>query len=109
MEWADYGVVKVEYDHKTHRIVRALCVPKPYYNSDGERVTLTRDEMVEAMEKGKTFVSVHKCRNRWTKGLSLFPMEVNGETYIRMRHSMVPMDSHERIPEWCPQYHEISL
>lgn len=103
MEWADYGIVKAEYDHKNHRIIQALLVPHPYYNSNGERVHMDRDDMIDAMREGKTFVSVHPCRNRWRKGHPVFLMDVEGETFIRMRRSRVPMDSHERIPEWNPR------
>lgn len=109
MQWADYGIVKVEYNHKSHRIVQALLVPHPYYNSNGKRVYMTREEIIKALQDGKTFISVHPCRNRWNKGMPAFLMDVDGETFIRMRHSRVPMDSHERIPEWTPQHQHARL
>jgi hypothetical protein len=109
MEWADYGIVKAEYDHKNHRIVQAMVIPHPYYNSNGERVYMERDRMVRAMREGKSFVTVHPCRNRWRKGQPLFLMDIDGDTFIRMRHSRVPMDSHERIPEWNAQRQRTSL
>jgi len=98
--WADYGVYKVQYDRGAHRIVKALIVPQPYYTSNGERQTMTRGEMIEALREGKTFAVVIKHGNMWRRGADMSLMEIEGEPYIRAHSTRVPMDSREQIPEF---------
>ena len=98
-QWADYGISKVRYDHDNHRIVEAAVVPNAYYTAGGE-VAMTRQEIIEAMRQGKTFVAVSRHGNIWRKGADVFLIEVEGESYIRMHHAHVPMDSRDGLAEF---------
>ena len=103
-EWADYGVWKAEYDHKTHRIIKAEVVPKAYYTARvQEAEIMTRDQMVAALKEGKTFVAVIRYGNLWRKGAEMFLMEVEGDEYIRMHHTEVTMDNCEGLEEFSAQ------
>jgi len=99
-QWADYGLWKVEYDHRTHRIVKAAVVPNPYYTARSEEQEMSREEIVAALREGKTFVALRKHGNMWHKGASVFLMEVNGEDYIRMHKTEVAMDSRDGLEEF---------
>ena len=55
VQWADYGISGVHYDHQVERILNAAVVPNPYYTAEGQ-VVMTREEIIAALKGGKTFV-----------------------------------------------------
>jgi len=99
MQWADYGLCKVDYDHAHEKIIKAKVVPSPSYRA-GETREMTREEIIQAMKDGKSFVVLEEHHNRWKKAGPLYLVEVDGEDYVRMRRSQIPRDSHRGLPEY---------
>ena len=99
MEWADYGMWKVEYDHEKERIIKAMVLVHPHYHAD-ETQEMSRQDILDSMQEGKTFIAVSKTGNIWRKGLRFYLVDVDGEPYIRMQETKIAMDSHRNLPEY---------
>ena len=99
-QWADHGVWRVEYDHKTHHMIKAAVIPHPYYTTREDEVEMTREQILAALREGKTFVAIIKHGNMWHKGAAMFLMEIDGTEYIRMHKTEIAMDSRDGLAEF---------
>jgi hypothetical protein len=99
-KWADYGISKVKYDSEQTHIVKAY-IHEDKGNSIGRGEEWTRSQIVSAIERGKTFVTILiSSDNKWRKGQEVHVITVNGVKYIRTDQNRTASDNLENLPEF---------
>jgi hypothetical protein len=99
-KWADYGISHVRCDSEKTHIVKVMV-----HEDNGETITRvgewTRNQVVSAIEGGKTFVTILKgSNNNWNKGQPVRIIKVNGVKYIRTDENNKAADNLENLPEF---------
>jgi hypothetical protein len=99
-KWADYGISEVRYNQEKTHIVRVKV-----HVDNGETIgppqEWMRGEVVTALERGKTFVTILKGSDgKWRKGQDVHIVTVNGVKYIRTDKNQRASDNLENLPEF---------
>lgn len=99
-KWADYLISAVRYNpdhtHITH--VKA-------HEDTGETVgtgkTYTRQDIVNALNKGTTFVTIYKSsEGKWSQGQKVHIVKIGGTSYIKTVDNGKEEDNLENLPEF---------
>ena len=99
-KWADYGISEVRYNVARNHIVR-VKVHEDKGDTIGRAEEWTRSQVVSAIERGKTFVTILKgSDNKWRKGQDIHVVTVNGVKYIRTDQNRTASDNLENLPEF---------
>lgn len=99
-KWADYGISAVRYDDERKHIVK-VKVREDKGDKLGQAVEWTREQVVSAIEGGKTFVTVLKSdEGKWQRGQDVHTITVNRVKYIRTDQNRVASDNLENLPEF---------
>lgn len=99
-KWADYGISKVTYDDERTDIVR-VEVREDKGDKFGPAAKWTRSEVVSAIERGKSFVTIlRSADNKWRKGQDVHIITVNDVEYIRTDRNRRASDNLENLPEF---------
>lgn len=95
-KWADFGVFVATYaaDGTT---VLALEVRRDIGSCFREPRRLARADVLRAMERGKTFVTVDESAGAPVAGPKLRKVVVEGRTYLRTDDAMVEADAVELL------------
>lgn len=69
-KWADYLISAVRYsEEQNKKIISYFKVHQDKETAIGEGYTWSRDEVINAVNEGKTFYTIHKKNNgNWEKG-----------------------------------------
>ncbi len=99
-KWADYGISRVGYnDQRTHIVKVELYEDKG--DSLGSAEVWSRDQVVSAIGRGKTFVTILRASDgNWMKGQEVHTVTVNGTKYIRTDQNQQASDNLENLPEF---------
>ena len=82
-KWADYCISEVQYNVEHTHIVK-VKVHVDNGDTIGSVSEWLRSEVIDAINKGKTFVTIIKTsEGKWNKGEDVRPVTVNGTKYIR--------------------------
>jgi len=97
-KWADYGISKVRYNAERTHIVKVKV-----HEDKGDTVATaeewTRNQVVSAIEKDKTFVTILKgTDDKWHKGQDVHIITVNDVRYIRTDQNSEASDNLENLP-----------
>ena len=100
-KWADYLISAVRYDSDlNNRMVAYLKVHEDVGHSVGESKTWTKAELIEALAKGKTFVTILRDGSgNWKKGYDV-SITVSKEIFIRTDFKSIPGDFLEDLPDF---------
>ncbi len=99
-KWADYGISKVQYSQQRTHIVK-VEVREDKGDSFGAAMERSRSQVVAAIERGETFVTILKnSSNEWKKGQDVHVISVNGVKYIRTDQNRRESDNLENLPEF---------
>jgi hypothetical protein len=99
-KWADYGISHVRYDNERTHIVK-VKVREDKGETLSEAKEWTRDQVVSAIERGKTFVTILKGSNdKWRRGQDVHVITVDGVKYIRTDQNKEASDNLENLPEF---------
>ena len=99
-KWADYGISKVGYDDEQTHIVK-VQVHEDKGDSIGVGEEWARSQVVSAIERGKTFVTILKSSDdKWCKGEDVHIVTVSGIKYIRTDQNCTASDNLENLPEF---------
>jgi hypothetical protein len=101
-KWADYLISKVRYEEneKTKHIV------KVYVHTDNDDkvsggIDWTRKEVIDTLDKGKTFYTIFKGDNgNWKKGAKVEKILVDGVYYLKTVANNTKKDNLENLPEY---------
>jgi hypothetical protein len=99
-KWADYGISAVRYNIAHTHIDRVRVHP-----DDGDTIGAssekTRSDIVAAIKKGTTFVTILKGSDgKWKKGQPIYIIKVNGVEYIKTVDNGKAADNLENLPEF---------
>lgn len=100
-KWADYGISSVRYNDERSHIVK-VKVHEDKGDSFGSAEEWSRNQVVSAMERGKTFVTILKegTDGKWRKGQDVHIITVKGVKYIRTDKNQTASDNLENLPEF---------
>ncbi len=98
--WADYGISKVRYNSERTHIVKVMA-HQDNGSSMGTGTEMTRSQVVAAIERGTTFVTILRASDgKWNKGQDVHTVTVNGVKYIRTDGNSRASDNLENLPEF---------
>ena len=99
-KWADYGISGVRYDDKRTHIAK-VKVHEDKGDKFGGAEEWLRNQVVSAMEHGKTFVTILEgADGKWSKGQDVHIITVDGMKYIRTDQNRRASDNLENLPEF---------
>jgi hypothetical protein len=100
-KWADYLISAVRYKtDSSSKVIAYFKVHTDNGNSIGESITWSKEELLEALVKGNSFVTIIKKENgKWTKGMEV-TISSNKEIFVRTDFRNIPEDLLESLPEF---------
>jgi hypothetical protein len=99
--WADYLISAVRYEETFTKKTISHCKVHPD-NGDtvGPGTTWSKEEVMEAIIKGNTFVTISKDdRGKWKRGINIFLLMAN-EVYLNTGNIKDTEDFLINIPEF---------
>lgn len=99
-KWADYGISAVRYNAAHTHIDKVRAHPD---NGDtiGAYSEYTRADVVAAIKKGTTFVTIFKGTDgKWKKGQPVYIIKVKGVEYIKTVDNGKAVDNLDNLPEF---------
>lgn len=95
-KWADYLISAVRYEENLNsKSISHFKIHLDNGNSVGEGSTWTKQEVLEAIAKGKSFLTIIKDeRGKWKKGRGVFLTKFD-KTYLRT--DSVSLREHDRV------------
>lgn len=99
-KWADYGISAVRYNSDHTHITNVRLHPD---NGEtiGTSTDRTRQSVIDNIKKGTTFITIIKnAEGKWTKGQSVYVIEVDGVEYIKTVDNDSECDNLENLPEF---------
>jgi len=99
-KWADYGISRVRYNtRRTH--IDKVEVRADREDSFGVVQVWTRDQVVSALNRGTTFVTILiGADDTWDLGEKVTTVTVNREEYIRTDQNQQASDNLGSLPEF---------
>ncbi len=99
-KWADYCISEVRYNKdETHIVEVVVHIDKGDTISSASK--WEREDVVSAIENGKTFVTIKKDANgKWKKGQDVHVIIVNDEKYIRTDKNSTASDNLENLQKF---------
>ncbi len=99
-KWADYCI-----SHKRMNDADTHIVTVYRYKDDGESLSdgrsRTRAEIVKAIKKGVTYVTVTKTTDgKWSKGQPVNIVKINGVEYIKTTSNSKAADNLDNLPDF---------
>lgn len=99
-KWADYLISAVRYN-ADHKHIDQVKAHQDNGDSVGEAKVYTRQEVVNAIAKGTTFVTIYKDNEgKWSKGQKVFVVTINNKKYIKTVENNKEEDNLENLPEF---------
>ncbi len=99
-KWADYGISSVRYNSERTHIIK-VKVHEDKGDSIGNAQEWSRAQVVSAVERGQTFVTIlHDAGDKWKKGQNVHIVTVNGVRYLRTDQNQKASDNLENLPEF---------
>jgi hypothetical protein len=99
-KWADYGVSAVRFNN-THTHIDRLRLYPVNGDSLGVAQENTRAEIVAAIKKGTTFVTIYmNSEGTWNKGQSIYIVNINGTKYLKTVDNGKTVDNVDALPEF---------
>lgn len=99
-KWADYGISAVGCNQAETHIVNVKVHPDNGETIGAESVW-TRNQVVSAIERGTTFVTILKnAEGKWTRGQDVHLVTVNRVKYIRTDGNSKAADNLENLPRF---------
>jgi len=99
VKWADYCISAVRYNSNgTH--IEKVQVHEDQDSSIGSPQTWTRSQVIDALDKRYTFVTITKNGNTWNKGADVHKVIVNNKKYIRTDKNQSASDNLGKLPRF---------
>jgi hypothetical protein len=78
-KWADYLISAVRYEENLNsKVISYFKIHRDNGNSVGEGLTWTMEEVLDAMQRGETFLTISKVNGgKWRKGKSFLITSTN--------------------------------
>ena len=99
-KWADYGISAVRFNGAHTHIDRVRAYPDSG-DDFGTRVEHPRADIVAALKKGITYVTIFKgSDDKWNKGQPVYIVKINGVEYIKTVDNGKAVDNLDDLPEF---------
>lgn len=98
-KWADYGVFRVKYNREHSAIVEVEVRPD-LGDKFGDAQKATRQEVVSAIDRGVTFVTVYFRDGQNRKGEDIRAVSIQGVKYLRTDNNSTRADNLGSLPEY---------
>lgn len=99
-KWADFGISAVSYNSSHTHIDKVRAHPDTGSTIETPS-EYSRTEVVAAIEKGVTFITIFKNHVRkWQKGQPIQIIKINGVEYIKTVDNGNEADNLENLPEF---------
>lgn len=99
-KWADFCISEVRYDTE-HRHITHVNVHKDNGDSIAPPKTYMREEIVDAIRKEVSFITIFKDSNgKWLKGQEVMIIVINRKEYIQTENNNKEIDNLESLPEF---------
>lgn len=98
-KWADYGVFRVRYNRERTAIVEVEVRPD-LGEKFGDAQKASRQEVVSAIERRVTFVTVYSRDGQNRKGEDVRVVSIGGERYLRTDNNSTRADNLGSLPEY---------
>lgn len=99
VKWADYCISAVRYNSKgTH--IESAQVRKDNGDTIGDPKSWTRSQVIDALDKGYSFVTITKNGNTWNRGADVHKVIVNNKKYIRTDKNQSASDNLGNLPRF---------
>ena len=98
-KWADYCISAVRYSYDDTHIDK-VRVHADNGETIGAEVEHARTQVVSAIERGETFVTIYKSNGRWKKGEDVHIIVVNRVKYIRTDTNHKAADNLGNLPRF---------
>jgi hypothetical protein len=99
-KWADYGISAVRFNPR-HTHIDQVQVTPDQGESFGASSTEQRDNVVSAIKRGVTFITIFRgSDNNWKKGQPVFIDRINGIDFLKTVPNGKPIDNLDNLPEF---------
>lgn len=99
-KWADFLISAVRYD-SLHAHIEQVEVHEDNGDSVGDGKIYNRQAIVDAINKGTTFVTIYKNNEgKYNKGQKVYVIKVNNVGYIKTVDNKKEADNLENLPEF---------
>jgi hypothetical protein len=99
-KWADYLISAVRINNAHTHIDRDRA-HSDNGDSVGPGVEHARADIIAAIKKGTTYVTIFKDSNgKWTKGQPVYVIKVNGTEYLKTVDNGKAVDNLDNLPEF---------
>ena len=99
-KWADFGIFRVKY-HRERTAIQEVEVRADLGETFGNPQKASRLDVVAAIERGQTFVTVYSQDGKSTKGQDVRVVVVHGQKYIRSDRDAIKADNLGALPEYA--------
>lgn len=99
-KWADYLISAVRYN-SNHTHIDQVKAHEDKDDSFGEAKVFNRQTVIDAINKGTTFVTIYKNSDgKYNKGQKVYVIKVNGVGYLKTVDNGKEEDNLENLPEF---------
>lgn len=99
-KWADYGISAVRFN-PAHTHIDRLRVHPDNGDTIGSYSEYARADIVAAIKKGTTFVTIFKGSDgNWKQGQPVFIIKVGGTEYLKTVDNGKAVDNLDNLPEF---------
>lgn len=98
-KWADFGVSRVKYNPE-HTALAEVEVREDLGESFGNPQKMARTNVVAAIERGTTFITVTSRDGKFMKGETVRVITVRGRKYLRTDNNSAESDNLGSLPEY---------
>jgi hypothetical protein len=99
-KWADYLIYGVQFNQQ-HTHINRLRIAVDNGDSVGQTSEHTRQDIVAAIQRGTTFVTIYKnAQGSWDKGKQVYVIRLNGTDYLKTVNDNKLVDNLDNLPEF---------
>ena len=98
-KWADFGIFRVKYN-RDHTAIVEVEVRPDLGESFGDAQKAARVDVVTAIGRGQTFVTVVSRDGKSAKGEDVRIVVIHGEKFIRTDNNTTKVDNLGALPEY---------
>lgn len=101
-KWADYIITAVGYDRNETHIVEVEIRPDTGTDIGGP-ARVTRQEVVDAIQRDVTFVTAYVRSGKWHRGEDVRVVDIGGVWYLRTDRNRIRADNLGALPRLSPR------
>ncbi|MBI3259241.1 MAG: DUF3892 domain-containing protein [Ignavibacteriae bacterium] len=98
-KWADYGISAVKFRDDNVYIL-SVKVHEDKGESIGNAFEVRREDIVSSIKSGKTFCTILRKDNKWSKGEDVGIVAINNKEFIRTDKNQTERDNLSELPEF---------